>query len=300
MPASSVACSSILDLIGATPLVRLSRIGEPGAATVLAKLEHLNPSGSHKDRIAARMIECAEAAGFLRSGNTVVEASCGSFALALALVCTVRGYRFVAVLPENVTAEQQDLLKAYGASLELTPAAQGIAGALAKAAEMATAFRTVRLNQYEDAQNWQAHQRGVGAELVAQAREYGAAMDAVVMTLGTGGTLRGIEEAVRLHFPAALVVGIAIQEESAADLALRRSASESFFIGGRRLEISATAAWRMKERLAREEGLLVGITSGANVEGALRLARELGPDKFVYTLCCDSGERYFSLEGSPS
>ena len=296
MLASSV--SSILELIGATPLVRLSRIAEPGAATVLAKLEHLNPAGSHKDRIAARMIESAEAAGLLRPGNTVVAASCGSFAVALALVCRVRGYRLVAVLPDTVTAEQKDVLTAYGASLELTAAAQGIGGALTKAAERATSPGVVRLDQYDDAQNWQTHESGEGAELVAQAREYGTAIDAVVMTLGTGGTLRGIEEAVRPHFPAALLVGITIQEEGFPDLALRRSDSESFFIGDRQLEISATAAWRMSGRLGREEGLLVGMTSGANVEGALRIARELGPDKFVYTLCCDSGERYFSLEGS--
>jgi len=295
---ASVIYNSILELIGATPLVRLSRIAEPGAAEVLAKLEHLNPAGSHKDRIAARMIESAEAAGLLRPGNTVVEASCGSYAVALALVCRVRGYRLVAVLPDSVTAEHKDVLTAYGASLELTPAAQGIAGALTKAAEMATAPGVVRLNQYDDARNWQAHERGEGAELVAQAGEYGAAIDAVVMTLGTGGTLRGIEEAVRPHFPAALLVGITIREEGRPDFALRRSTPESFLTEGRQLQVSATAAWRMKERLAREEGLLVGVTSGANVEGAMRIARELGPDRFVYTLCCDSGERYFSLEGS--
>jgi len=298
MLASPVISSSILELIGKTPLVQLSRIAEPGAATVLAKLEHLNPAGSHKDRIAIRMIESAEATGLLRPGNTVVATSCGSFAVALALVCRVRGYRLVAVLPDTVTTEHKEILTAYGASLELTPAAEGIGRALTKAAEIATSPGVVWLDQYDDAQNWRTHASGEGAELVAQAREYAAAIDAVVMTLGTGGTLRGIEEAVRPHFPEALLVEITIQEEGWPDLALRRSDSASFFIGDRRLEISATAAWRMRERLGREEGLLVGMTSGANVEGAMRIARELGPDKFVYTLCCDSGERYFSLEGS--
>lgn len=298
MPARSAVGSSILQLVGATPLVRLARIAEPGAASVLAKLEHFNPSGSHKDRIAARMVERAELAGRLRSGDTVVEASCGSFAVALALVCKLRGYRFVAVLPDSATAEHKELLAAYGASVELTPAAQGIAGALANAEQLAAISGAARLDQYEGAENWQAHEGGEGAELVAQAREYGTGLDAVVMTLGTGGTLRGIAEAVRSHFPSALFVGVAVQDEGATRFALRRSTSESLFRGDRLLEIPATAAWRMRQRLAREEGLLVGITSGANVEGALRIARELGPGKFVHTLCCDSGERYFSLEGT--
>ncbi len=298
MPQSSRLCNSVLELVGATPLVRLARVCEPGQASVLAKLEQFNPSGSHKDRVAQVIIERAEAAGLLPPGQTVVEASCGSFAVALALVCRARGYRLLAVLPETVTHEHADVLAAYGASLELTPAAQGMLGAAARAAEIAAESGFFSPRQYDNPQNWQAHETGEGAELAAEARHYGAAIDAFVMTLGTGGTLRGVQQALRSAFPAAMLVAISLgQGGGTADLPLRCSGSEGFFKADRTLEVSPDAAWRMKDRLAREEGLLVGPTSGANVAGALRIARELGPGKFVYTLCCDTGERYFSLGG---
>lgn len=298
MSASPQVRSSILELVGGTPVVRLARVAQPGAAALVAKLEHFNPTGSHKDRIAVRMLAHAEAAGRLRAGATIVAASCGSFAISLAWVCRIRGYHLLAVLPDTVTQEQQEVLQEYGASMALSPADLGMAGALSSAAEISAARGEISLNQYEDDQNWRAHFAGEGAELVAQAREYGAPPAAVVMTVGTGGTLRGLREALRAEFPGAILVGVTIGEGGAPRLSLRRSGPHASLGADRELEVSAAEAWRMKQRLAREEGLLVGITSGGNVAGAVRVAGELGPEKFVYTFCCDSGERYFSLEGT--
>jgi cysteine synthase A len=293
-------CNSILELVGATPLIRLVRIPEPGGAGVFVKLEHFNPTGSHKDRIAAKILERAEKEGTLQPGAKVVEASCGSFAISLALACAIKGYPFIAVLPDSVTREHLDVLDAYSASVELTPAAEGMAGASARAAQIAAASPgSYRPNQYENLENWSAHARGEGLELAAAARESGGTLDAFVNTVGTGGTLSGVAEVIRREFPAAVIVQIVLtgEREGSARLALGRPVP-GMHLPDRTIDISEKTAWRMKQRLAREEGLLVGITSGANVAGALHVARELGPGKSVYTLCCDSGERYLSLEGT--
>ncbi len=292
-------CNSILELVGATPLIRLVRIPEPNTAGVFVKLEHFNPTGSHKDRIAAKILDRAERDGLLRPGATIVEASCGSFAISLALACTAKGYPFVAVLPDSVTSEHLDVLDAYGASVELTPAAEGMAGAIAKAMHIAASSPGFyHPNQYENPENGSAHARGEGAEIAAAVRERGGTLDAFVSTVGTGGTLEGVAEVISAEFPHAIVTAIALTGEGGGppQLPLGRPAS-GMRIPHRTIEISERAAWQMKQRLAREEGLLVGVTSGANVAGALQIAKDLGPSKSVYTLCCDTGERYFSLEG---
>jgi cysteine synthase A len=297
MVRSCRVANSILELTGATPCVRLARIPERGSAAVFVKLEHFNPTGSHKDRIAAKILEPAEADGLLAAGGTLVEASCGSLAVSLALVCAVKGYRLIAVVPDCVTREHLDVLGAYGASVELTPAAKGMAGAVARAKEIAAASGFFSPSQYDNAENFEAHAAGDGAELVAQARRNGG-VDALTMTLGTGGTLGGVSKAVKSEFRGALIIGIAIVGERGGAPAL--PLGRPVLPGARPanvLEISEDAAWHMKQRLAREEGLLVGITSGANIAGALQIARDLGPGKSVYTLCCDTGERYLSLEG---
>jgi len=297
MPLSSRVCDSILELVGATPLVRLARIRQPGAAEVFVKLEQFNPTGSHKDRIAAKLLERAEAEGILRPGGTVVEASCGSLAVSLALVCAAKGWRFVAILPDSVTHEHLDTLEAYGASVVLTPASDGMAGAAARAKEVAESGGAFWPNQYESRENAAAHACGEGAEILQAARQNG--IHAFAMALGTGGTLGGVAEALKAEFPAAMIAGILIRGDrgGALDLPLGRPASDIVYGADRTIEISEAAAWQMKERLAQEEGLLVGISSGANIAGALQIAQELGRGKSVYTLCCDTGERYFSLAG---
>ncbi len=299
MALSSRVCNSVLELVGATPLVRLVRIPGPGSANVFAKLEHFNPAGSHKDRPASKIVERAEAEGLLRPDSTVVEASCGSFAVSLALVCAAKGYRLVAVLPKSVSHEHVDVLEAYGAAVELTPAADGMAGAIERADKIAASSPgSFSPRQYQSEQNARSQAEGVGAELVAQARQYGG-IDAFVMTLGTGGTLSGVSRAVKAERSATAVVAIKLTGEPSGVSRFPYGRPDSLSAHGvdRTLEISDRVAWQMKQRLAREEGLLVGITSGANLAGAQRLASELGPGKSVYTLCCDTGERYFSLEG---
>jgi cysteine synthase len=297
MPLSSPVCDSILDLVGATPLIRLARIPKSGGAEIFVKLEQFNPTGSHKDRIAARILARAEAEGILRKGGTVVEASCGSLAVSLALVCAAKGWRFVAVLPDSVTHEHLDILEAYGASVVLTPASDGMMGAAERAKDVAESSGAFWPNQYENRDNAAAHAWGEGAEILVAARQIG--ISAFVTALGTGGTLGGVSEALKTEFPAAIVAGILIRGERGGgfDLPLGRPASHIVQSADRMIEITEAAAWQMKERLAREEGLLVGITSGANIVGALQIARELGQGKSVFTLCCDTGERYFSLAG---
>jgi len=208
MALSSRVCNSVLELVGATPLVRLVRIPGPGSANVFAKLEHFNPAGSHKDRPASKIVERAEAEGLLRPDSTVVEASCGSFAVSLALVCAAKGYRLVAVLPKSVSHEHVDVLEVYGAAVELTPAADGMAGAIERGDKIdANSPGALSPGQYQNEQNARSQAEGVGAELVAQARQYGG-IDAFVMTLGTGGTLSGVSRAVKAERSATAVVAI--------------------------------------------------------------------------------------------
>jgi cysteine synthase A len=294
MPPLLRASNSILDLVGETPVVRLARIRHPDAAEVLLKLEHFNPTGSHKDRIAARILEHAESGGRLKPGGTVVEASCGAFAVSLALVCAVRRYRLIAVLPKSVTREHRDVLKAYGATIELTPSERGIAGALTRAREIADGIPgSYSPSQYTSKENEIGHAEGEGEELRSAARQLTGSVDAFVMSVGTGGSMRGVREALRQSFPKHLAIAVVTegQPSSPSEVPLPSDIGVD-----RTMIVSSDAALKMKQRLAREEGLLVGPTSGANVAAALDVALELGPGKAVYTLSCDTGERYFSLD----
>jgi cysteine synthase A len=302
---SSVA-GNILARIGGTPLVRLGKLAGPDVAEVLVKCEHLNPGGSVKDRAALAMIEAAEAEGRLGPGAAVIEATSGNTGVGLALVCAVKGYRLILTMPDNMSRERQALLRSYGAEIHLTPAAAVMRGAVEKAAALAARLPGAFIpGQFSNPRNAEAHRRRTGPELLEQ---LGRAPTAFVAGVGTGGTITGVGQALRAVDPAVRLV--AVEPEASAVLTGGRPGPHPIQgIGAgfvpevldRRLlsevrTVSAREARRIQIALAREEGLLVGLSSGANVKIALDVARELGPGHAVVTVLADTGERYVSEE----
>jgi len=302
----SAVAGNILARIGGTPLVRLQRLAGREMAEVLVKCEHLNPGGSVKDRAALAMIEAAEAEGRLGPGAPVIEATSGNTGIGLALVCAVKGYRLILTMPDNMSRERQALLRSYGAEIHLTPAAAVMRGAVDKAAALAARLPGAFIpGQFSNPRNAEAHRRHTGPELLEQ---LGAAPAAFVAGVGTGGTITGVGQALRSADPAVRLV--AVEPEASAVLTGGRPGPHPIQgIGAgfvpevldRHLlsevrTVSAREARRLQIALAREEGLLVGISSGANVKVALDVARALGPGHAVVTVLADTGERYVSEE----
>ncbi len=288
-------------------MVRLRRVVPAGGARVYAKLESLEPGGSVKDRIAVSMIEAAERDGRLEPGQPLVEPTSGNTGIGLALACAVKGYPLTLVMPDSTSLEHRQVLETYGAEIVLTPAEEAIPATVARAHEIAGRTGALLLDQFTNPANPAAHREGTARELLAAFSALGEVPDAFVAGVGTGGTLTGVASLVRGEWPRALFV--AVEPESCAVLSggppgrtriqglgagfvpavLSRSAYD------RVVTVSDQDAWAMKERLAREEGLLVGVSSGAAAAAALRLGGELGPEAIVATVFPDSGERYFSV-----
>lgn len=306
MPA--VAVDSMLELIGGTPLVRLRRLVEPGMADVFCKCEQFNPGGSIKDRVALSMIEAAERSGRLHPGaSVIVEPTSGNTGVGLALVSAAKRYRLILTMPDNMSLERRALLKAYGAEVYLTPAADVMTGAVKKANELAAEHPEYFMpQQFSNQANVEAHVRTTGPEILAQ---LGARRcDAFVAGVGTGGTISGVGR-VLLQKNAETQI-IAVEPEKSAVLSGGKPAAHRIdgigagfvpqildrSVISQVRTISEEDAQRVKLELARREGLLVGISAGANVKIALDLARELGPGKTVVTVLCDTGERYFSSD----
>jgi cysteine synthase A len=290
-----------LSLIGATPLVRLGRIGPPSAAEIWAKLELQNPGGSVKDRPALGMILAAEREGRLGPGATLIEATSGNTGISLAMIAAVRGYRCVLVMPEDMSLERRYILKAYGAEVVLTPALDGMAGAVQKAEELLEqSEKGFMPSQFENLANPESHARTTAREILEQTDRR---VDAFVAGVGTGGTISGVGRVLREELGDVLLVAV----EPASSAVLSGKAPGMHGIQGlgagfvpsildRKLvdevvTVTDVAAERMARRLAREEGLLVGPSSGANVHAAAEIAKRLGRG-VVVTVLCDSGERY--------
>ncbi len=298
---------TLLDAIGGTPVVALDRLVPPGSAAVFAKLEAFNPGGSVKDRIAVSMLDAAEREGRLRPGGAVVEPTSGNTGLGLALACAVRGYRLTLTMPDSTSLEHRQSLESYGARLVLTPAEEGMAPAVARARELAAAEGAVLLQQFENPANPAAHREGTARELVESFAALGRRPDAFVAGVGTGGTLTGVAGVLRREWPGVRLVAV----EPAACAVLSGGAPGPTRIQGlgagfvpavldraaydRVVTVSDEEAWALRQRLAREEGLLAGISSGAAAAAALAVARELGEDGLVVTVFPDTGERYFSV-----
>lgn len=289
---------SVTELIGGTPVVMLNRVTGPNGAQIRIKLEQFSATASSKDRVALAILQRAEAEGRLPKGTTVIEATCGNAGIALAMMCVAKKLKLIVTMPESVSHERRALLSAYGARVELTPARLQMAGAISRAKEiLAQTGGAFMPSQYENPDNVSA-QRRTGDELVETIRGDGGQIDAFVGGIGTGGTLSGIGRALKAFFPAVQVIAV----EPAGKLHRIEglgSGSESAVLDrsviDRTLMIEDAEAWRMRGRLAREEGILGGISTGANVVAAVRVANELGSGHRVYSICCDSGERDFSL-----
>ena len=292
----------VLGLIEKTPLVRLARLSPAGGATVWGKVEFVNPAGSVKDRPALSMILAAEKSGELKSGATLIEATSGNTGISLAMIAAVRGYRCLLVMPEDMSLERRYILRAYGAEIVLTPAGDGMSGAVSKALRLLEdTLGAFMPSQFDNPANPASHESGTALEILEQT---GNALAAFVSGVGTGGTITGVGRTLKNRLGGAVKV-FAVEPANSAVLSgkpagmhgiqglgacfvpeiLDRSVIDSV------LEVTDVAAERMARRLAREEGLLVGPSSGANVHAACEVAAQLKSGNVV-TILCDSGERY--------
>jgi len=292
-----------LALVGRTPLVRLAHLAEAGGAEIIAKHEGFNPTGSVKDRAATAMIFAAEEKGELRAGSVVVEATSGNTGISLAMICAVRGYRCVIVMPEDMSQARRDILKSYGAEVLLTPAEDGMAGAVERAEALARQRNAFVCGQFENPANPRIHAETTAEEIW---EDTGGKVDAVVAGVGTGGTLTGIARVLKERNPELRVV--AVEPRASAVLSGGRPGLHGIQGLGAGfvppvldrdlidhvVTVTDLAADRMTRRLAREEGLLVGPSAGANVHAAREVARRMAPTQRVVTILCDGGERYFS------
>jgi cysteine synthase A len=293
---------NVLDLVGPTPVVRLRRVVPPNAATVWAKLERTNPGGSVKDRIGKSMIEAAEEAGVLEPGGVIVEPTSGNTGIGLAMAAAVKGYRLILTMPETMTAERRALMKAYGAELVLTPGDEGMGGAIAAAEALVREHGYFMPQQFQNPANPDVHRRTTGPEIIAQVGH----LDAFVAGVGTGGTITGAGGALKAAVPGVRIVAV----EPASSPVLSGGEPGSHRIPGMGagfvpavldrgvidevVQVENDDAWEMARRLAREEGILAGISSGAAAWAAVEVARRLDEGKVVVVLLPDTGERYLS------
>ena len=296
----------VLDLIGDTPVVRIRRACDPRGATLWAKLESLNPGGSIKDRIAVTMIRAAEERGDIVPGrSTIIEATSGNTGIGLAMACAALGYRLILTMPEDLSEERRKLLRAYGAECVLTPAGEVMEGAIAEARRIGAAVEHAFFpSQFANPDNPGAHRVGTGPELV-QAFE-GDGLDGFVVGVGTGGTVTGIAPVLRAAFPDIRIWAV----EPARSPVLSGGEAGVHGIQGigagfvpdvldtaafdKVVQLPEDQAVAGARALARAEGLLVGISSGATFVVARQLARQLGVGRNVAFICASSGERYLS------
>jgi cysteine synthase A len=308
-PLPLLMADDVLGLVGGTPLVAIRTPSRPGPrAAVWAKMEQANPAGSVKDRIALAMIEEAERRGLLGPGGVVVEPTSGNTGIGLALVCAVRGYRCILAMPESMSLERRQLLEAFGAQVVLTPEAEQLEGAVARAREIARQTPGAFMpQQFDNPANPRIHAETTAVEIL-KAME-GLSLDAFVAGVGTGGTVSGVGEVLRRELrPAPRIVAV----EPASCATISRGERGPTKIQGLAAgfvpknyhpdvvdevrTVTDADAWRTKVELAKRDGLLVGISAGAAVHAALEIASELGEGKNVVTVLPDTGERYFSLE----
>ena len=294
-----------LDLVGNTPLVSLRRVVKDGYAQVLGKMESLNPGGSVKDRIALAMVEDAEAQGILHPGSTIVEATSGNGGVAFAMVAAAKGYKLVIFMPENAPADRRKLLARYGAEVRLTLAFTGMEGSYRGAKEMAESNpECMILDMFHNPAVVRVHRETTGEEII-QATQ--GKLNAFVAGVGTGGTLTGVGERLKEGDPSVLIV--AVEPANSQLLAGRKAGLHAIpGIGAdfsppllnheiidEIVSVTDEEAAQMSLRLAREEGLLVGISSGANVVASLGIAERLGEGMTVVTVLPDTGERYLGF-----
>ena len=283
-------------------MVRLHRLPPASSAAVWAKLERSNPGGSVKDRIAVAMIEAAERSGQLRPGSVIVEPTSGNTGIGLAMVAAVKGYRLILIMPETMSVERRALLKAYGAELVLTPSGEGMKGAIARAEELARQQGYFMPQQFKNPANPEVHRQTTAVEVLSQLPD----LDAFVAGVGTGGTITGVAEVIKAQRPACRFVAV----EPAGSPVLSGGQPGRHQIAGigagfvpdvlntgiidEIIQVADQDAAETTRRLAREEGILAGISSGAATWAAIRVAQQLGEGKNVVVVLPDTGERYLS------
>ena len=297
--------NNILEAVGNTPMVRLNRVVPEGGANVYAKLESFNPMWSVKDRIAKAMIEAAEKKGKVNRDTTIIEPTSGNTGIGLAMVCAVKGYKLVLTMPETMSVERRKIMAALGAQLVLTPGSEGMGGAIKKAEELAASTpNSVMPQQFKNKANPLMHKRTTAKEIIKALDN----VDAFVAGVGTGGTITGVGHALKKKFPQVKV--FAVEPEDSPVLSGGRPGPHKIQgigagfvpaildtkIYDSIIKVATKDAFETTRKLARLEGIFVGMSSGAACFAALQVARDLGPGKTVVVVLPDLGERYLSTE----
>ncbi|MBM0067755.1 cysteine synthase A [Bacillus gibsonii] len=297
------AVNSVLDLIGNTPLVKLNRLTTDQHADVYLKLEYYNPGSSVKDRIGLAMLEAAEEAGKIKPGDSFVEPTSGNTGIGLAMVAAAKGFKAILVMPETMSLERRNLLRAYGAEVVLTPGPEGMGGAIRKATELANEHGYFMPQQFENEANPAIHRNTTGKELLEQVD---GQLDAFISGIGTGGTITGAGGFLKEHFPELKVVAVEPKDSPV----LSGGSPGPHKIQGigagfvpkilnqdvydEVIQVSTEQSFEFARKAAREEGILGGISSGAAIYAALEVAKKLGPGKKVVAIIPSNGERYLS------
>jgi len=294
--------NSVAELVGQTPIVKLNRLVEENSAEVYLKLEYFNPGSSVKDRIGLAMIEAAEEQGLIKQGDTIIEPTSGNTGIGLAMIAAAKGYKAIFVMPETMSLERRNLLRAYGAELVLTPGPAGMKGAIAKAEELVKEHGYFLPQQFKNQANPEVHKRTTGREIAEQMDQ----LDAFVSGIGTGGTITGAGSVIREKFPEAKIVAVEPQDSPVLSGGnpgphKLQGLGAGFIpdtlntnIYDEVIQITTEEAFEASRRAAREEGILGGISSGAAIAAALKVAKELGKGKKVLAIIPDNGERYLS------
>ena len=295
---------NVLELIGTTPLIRLNKIVDRDSADILAKVEFFNPGGSVKDRIALAMIEDAEKRGLLEN-KTVVEPTSGNTGIGLAMVCAVKGYKCILTMPESMSPERVKILKSFGAEVILTPASEGMKGAIKKAEKIAKEKKAFMPQQFKNPANPAIHRETTAREILEATK---GKVDAFVAGVGTGGTITGVGEVLKQNIENIKIV--AVEPEKSPVLSGGQPGTHkiqgigagflpeilNMEIIDEIIKVSDEDAYAMSKKLSKEEGLFVGISSGAACYAALKVAKDLGKGKRVVVIFPDTGERYLSIE----
>jgi len=297
---------NVTQLIGDTPLVRLNRVVPEDSAEIYVKLEYQNPGASVKGRIAISMIETAEKEGKLKPGDTIVEPTSGNTGIGLAMVAAAKGYKAILVMPETMSMERRNLLRAYGAQLVLTPGADGMKGAIKRAEELQAENGYFMPQQFKNLANVKIHRETTGPEIVEAIKGHDGKLDAFIAGIGTGGTITGAGQVLKENFPGVKIYAV----EPSASPVLSGGKPGPHKIQGIGagfvpdilnteiydgvITVENEEAFETARRVAREEGILGGISSGAAIFAALKIAKELGKGKRVVAVVPSNGERYLS------
>lgn len=298
--------NSIIELIGNTPIVRLNKLAGYDYAELYAKLEFFNPSGSVKDRAAMNMILEAERQGLLKEGGTVIEPTSGNTGIGLAMVAASRGYKAIIIMPENATLERIKILKAYGAEVVLTPREKMMSGCIERAKELLEQIPgSFMPNQFENMANPDVHKKTTALEIL---RQMEGKLDVLVTTAGTGGTVSGTGQVLKQHLPGLKI--LVVESKNSPVISGGKPGPHKIVGTGpgfipstldtsifdQVIQIDDEDAIETSKLLARQEGILCGISAGASTYIALKIAKDLGPGKRVLTIIPDTGERYLSMD----